>query len=191
MLGLPEELKNIKDFDLDTFLGYCNKEFNSYYMNKDKPLGEIGDYLAKRYALADAFAKAFGIENLCMKSKFVAVEFPHSKTKFEILMNEASGLSIDELLEKFGNNLDLFKIIDPNFQKDLTSLQFVDMLLWTVDHAPYNYKVICENNRLKSICCYDHKAASYDASKLYRPSIKENSAIDPLNLNEKFYHNVS
>ena len=191
ILGFPKELKNIKNFDFDNFLVYCGNEFNSYYMNKDKKIGETQDCIAEKYALTDVFSKAFGIEKLCVQSKFTTVAFSNGTTKTGVLMDEAPGLSINETLAKFGNNPELLKVIDLNLQKDLTSLQLVDSVLWQVNHMPYNYKIICENDKIKSICCFCHTHALYEFGRTYRPSIKESAVIDPLNLSEKFYHSVS
>jgi len=182
-VGLPQELLNINGFDLKKFVGFSYRELNTHYMSTQEK-----GFLLNRYKLVDIFARQLNISDLCATSELVTLEFSDGRpNKTGLLVKKVNGVNMYSMLEDLDktqtttitdfenpetkNELLYAKLdrISPLLQRDLASLQVLDMLLWCVDHTPYHYLIdINDENKYYTVHCYDHKSVLYKPGVLYR-----------------------
>ena len=159
-LGIPEPVAKNLNIDLKDFFLYSSRELIHRHISANIAEGELQTTLAVKQLATYRLAKLFGVDDLVVKTEFVKLITDYGE-KFGVLTAKARGTDIKSINEE---NL----VVDPQFQKDLTSLQILDTITNEQDHNPGNCFFKIENNRLVGVTAFDNEGCFWLGTNLHR-----------------------
>lgn len=135
-LGLPQDYTIECDRrQFDVFVNYIWSELHPYYVNKKSGNYHLFNY--NRAKAQDVLYSYFGVNNLICPIDLVMLK--GEKDWVGTLMPEAKGINPKEI--KKG---EIEHFLSPVIVRDLTTLNFMDVLCYEGDHRPGNYMVVLD-----------------------------------------------
>lgn len=148
--------------DLHALVQYCWGEFHAYHLNSHCSIGELQAYNLCRSQAYEIVANALGLARLTPPSRTVILEYQGKSLKGS-LMGEAPGLRADCI-----DKAERLKNLSGSIQRELVTLNILDVICHERDHRPDNYNVLMSDDEVV-VCAFDN-----DSPMSFSPS----SSID-------------
>lgn len=139
---------------LQKFVGeYAWCQLNSFYTNKYIGKNAFQNKEAAAALATYEISKLLGLEYMLPQANYITLNIDNKKSLFGLFIKTAEGCSIlpfnsDERKGK----------ITPLLQRDLSSLNVLDVITHEQDHSPNNYNVVMDENGLVTgVSAFDNK----------------------------------
>lgn len=143
---------NVDEFDRNLYdlAYYISADISQYKKNKFR--NQPQTFSANRIMAQEALAKLLGIENLFPHTDFVNLHIDNQIPAFGIMMDASRGIYPLKLRDKLSLS------ITPNLQRELTMLNFHDVICNEKDHRPGNYHILMDetNSKATHISVFDN-----------------------------------
>lgn len=149
LVGLDGFGPFVTDDELHALVQYSWGEFYAYHLNGHCSIGELQTFNLCRSKAYEIVANALGLSRLVPPSRPVILEYQGRYLKGS-LMDEAPGLRAD-CIDKITrlNNL------SGSIQRELISLNILDVICHERDHRPDNYNVLMSDGEV-AVCAFDN-----------------------------------
>lgn len=123
----------------------------AYMLNSGVKIGNYEIYNAVRSISTYRIAKLLNIERLIPNTRFVTLHIAGMQTMFGTLMEQAAGRCLEHASpeERIG-------MVSPELQRDLITLNYLDVICLERDHRLGNYNVVFEKGIAKGVIAFDN-----------------------------------
>ena len=164
LIGL-DSCNEIYDKNIYSLAHYFWSELYSYHLNKRLfHTNKYQTYNASRMLAQEEIANMLGIGYLLSKTSIVKIDFEGKWSCYGLLSSKVDGYNPTGKIKT--------SQLSPLIQRDLTSLNVLDVICYELDHKPDNYKLIKDSNGFyNSICSFDN-----DSPKSLFPSFSASTS---------------